>query len=79
MNMRILYNQGRIVAINRSGKWEPLNGVSQYEVGQAIQYGEVENYVDEEEVSTADIVDLILTIAICLTIIIVGIFLFNIE
>ena len=77
--MRILYNDGRIVAINKSGKWEPVNGVSQYEVGQAIQYGEVENYVDEEEVSTADIVDFVLTIAICLTVLIVGIFLFNIQ
>ena len=77
--MRILYNDGRIVAINKSGKWEPVNGVSQYEVGQAIQYGEVENYVDEEEVSTADIVDFVLTIAICLTVLIVGIFLFNFQ
>jgi hypothetical protein len=79
MNMRILYDQGRIVAINKSGKWEPLNGVSQYEVGQAIRNGEVEDYINEEEVTTADIVDFALTIAVCLTVLIVGMFILNIE
>jgi len=77
--MRILYNQGRIVAINKSGKWEPLNGVSQYEVGQAIRNGEIEDYHDEEKVSTADIVDFAMTLAVCLTILIVGIYFLNIE
>ena len=77
--MRILYDQGRIVAINKSGKWEPLNGFSQYEVGQAIRNGEVEDYINEDEVTSADIVDFVLTVAICLTVLIVAIFIFNIE
>ncbi len=76
--MRVLYNQGRIVALNKSGQWEPVNGVSHQEVSEAIQIGDVEHYVYESEAYQTDVTDFFVTITICLTTLLVAIYIFYI-
>lgn len=77
--MRILHHEGRIVAINKSGKWEPLNGVSRYEVAKAIQYGEVEDYITDTKPTQQDMIDFAIVMAGCVTILFMGMFLFGMQ
>ncbi len=78
-SMRILYDQGRIVAINKSGTWEPLNGVSHQEVNEAIKIGDFEDYVYESEAYQGDVADFVVTLTICFATLIVAIYIFNIQ
>ena len=70
--MRILSNEGRIVAINHSGKWEALEGVSKEELGDAFHNGITETLVDERDVSKYDSIDFFMTVGICLTVLILA-------
>lgn len=71
--MRILFNEGRIVAINHSGKWEALDGVTKEELGTAFHNGTTETLVDERDVSKYDAIDFFMTVGICFTILILSI------
>jgi hypothetical protein len=70
--MRILSNAGRIVAINHSGKWEALEGVSKEELGDAFHNGTTETVLGEREISKYDIIDFSMTVGICLTVLILA-------
>lgn len=78
-NMRVLYHNGRVVAINKDGKWETMEGVTSGELGSAIHAGDIEYFTSSHEVTNSDMVDFILTMAVCLTLLFGGIFLFNIQ
>lgn len=77
--MKILSNEGRVVAINKSGKWEPINGCSEYDISKAIHDGYIEDYEVQEELQSEDIVDFALTLAVCITALFVGMALFNLA
>lgn len=75
--IRLLHLDGRMVAINKSGFWHRLEGVTQTEFGTALQEGDVEIIPAHENPVDTSTVDFAVTFSVCLLIIVCGIILFN--
>lgn len=76
-HIRLLHSDGRLVAVNKNGIWQRLEGVGSHEFGQALQTGHVEELVQQDELTRGEVVDFAVTLGSCLLIIICGMILFN--
>ena len=76
--IRLLHSDGRLVAVNKNGHWQRLDGVGMHEFGQALQTGDIEEITPEPEVTNRELVDFAVTIGACLVALMCGMVLFNV-
>lgn len=77
-HIRLLHSDGRLIAVNKNGVWQRLEGVGSQEFGHALQNGDVEELIQEPDVTNRELVDFAVTIGTCIVLLFCGMFLFNV-
>lgn len=77
-HIRLLHSDGRLVAVNKNGHWQRLDGVGMHEFGQALQTGDIEEIAPEPEVTNRELVDFAVTIGCSLVVLVCAMYFFNV-